>query len=180
MLLVLPSLALAKNSVSESYKFYLVTPNSKDEILHSLNKKSPILENGKVFHGYAHSNINWKFKWKYTASKCWITSAKTELNTTYTLPKLVADLTDVSEIWDQWYPNLLLHEKGHHKLAVDVAKKVQHAIAKIPSQSTCKGLEKKANSIGHTLISELDKQNKAYDKRTNHGETQGASLFRYL
>ncbi len=50
----------------------------------------------------------------------------------------------------------------------------------MPKERTCQELEEKANEIGHALISELEHLNISYDKRTNHGETQGAFLSEYL
>ncbi len=180
MLLILPSLVIAKKLITESYEFYRVYPYSKGEILSSLNKKTPISKYGEKFHGYAYSDIKWNFRWRYNKKNCWITSAKTEVNTTYTLPKLGTNIDDVNEIWNQWYPKLVSHEEGHHKFATKIAKKIKHSIVHMPSESTCSELEKKANAIGSGLVSELDDLNKGYDKRTNHGETQGASIFSYL
>ena len=43
--------------------------------------------------------------------------------------------------------------------------------------------EKNANNIGLKSISKLRRLQKDYDRRTNHGQTQGASgasIFRYL
>ena len=180
VLWILSSTVEAKSSVSESYNFYLISPESKGEILKLLNSTSPILEDGDVYHGYAYSSINWNFRWRYNKNSCWITSASTKLNTTYTLPKLETKSNDVNQVWNQWYPKLVLHEKGHHKLAVKIASKIKNTISDMPRARTCTELEKKANGIGQALISELGELNIQYDKRTNHGETQGAFLFEYL
>lgn len=177
---ILPSNVQAKNSVSEDYKYYLIKPNSKDDILKSLNKASPIVEDNKIYHGYAYSHIDWDFKWRYNTHRCWISSVNIRLNTTYTLPKVKTQSNDVYDVWRQWYPKLVLHEKGHHNLAVTIAKKIESAIADMPHENTCTILEKKANAIGHAFISELGKLNRDYDRRTNHGETQGAFLSEYL
>lgn len=179
-LAILPNLVIAKISFTEDYDFYLVHPYSKAEILISLNKTTPISESGEKFHGYANSHVKWNFRWKYNNKSCWITSANTDVNTTYTLPKLGTNLVDVNEIWNQWYPKLVLHEKGHHRLALKIAKKIESTILDMSAETKCSALEIKANAIGHGYLSELDELNKQYDQRTNHGETQGASLFSYL
>ncbi|PKG36974.1 DUF922 domain-containing Zn-dependent protease [Psychromonas sp. Urea-02u-13] len=175
-----PSVVIAKMSVSEEYNFYSIYPYSKAEILSSLNENTPISTNGEKFHGHAYSYVKWNFRWKYTKNSCWITSANTTVETKYTLPKLGTDVGDVNEIWNQWYPNLVLHEKGHHKFAIQIAQKIENSILKMEPESKCNVLEKKANAIGDKLISELDTLNSGYDQRTNHGETEGASLFSYL
>jgi predicted secreted Zn-dependent protease len=180
ILVISPNRVLAKISFTEKYDFYHVHPYSKADILISLNQATPISENGEKFHGYAYSSVKWNFRWKYNSKSCWITSVDTDVNTAYTLPKLGTNIVDVNEIWEQWYPKLVLHEKGHHKLAVKMAKKIESAISDMPAETNCSALEKKANAIGHGYISELDVLNKQYDQRTSHGKTQGASLFSYL
>jgi predicted secreted Zn-dependent protease len=177
---ILSSTVEANDSVSEDYKYYVINPNSKSEILKSLNSASPILDGGEIFHGYADSRIDWNFRWRYNKKRCWITSTSTKLKTTYTLPKLKTQSNDVYDIWNKWYPKLVLHEKGHHKLAVKIAVKIKNAINGMPHEKTCELLERKANAIGHAFISELDDLNENYDTSTNHGETQGAFLFEYL
>ena len=177
---VLPAFVIAKMSVTEEYIFYSVYPYSKAEILSSLNESTPISTNGEKFHGHTYSYVKWNFRWKFNKNSCWITSADTAVMTEYTLPKLGTDVSEVNEIWNQWYPNLVLHEKGHHKLAVEIAQKIESAILQMEPEYKCHVLEKKANAIGHKLMSELNTLNSNYDQRTNHGETEGASLFSYL
>ncbi len=170
----------AETTVDEEFKYYYVSPNSKSEILSSLNRKSPIREGSEIYHGYAYSSVKWDFRWKYNRQNCWITSVNSEVKTTYTLPKLINSGSDVANIWDKWYPNLLNHEKGHHKLALRIASNIERKIVNMSSYPTCKELEKRANDIGYTQVDKLGLLNKKYDKRTKHGESQGASLFSYL
>ncbi len=180
---VISSVALAEPLVSEEYEYYYVNPNTRADILTSLKENSPIREHGKTMYGISNSDVKWNFKWKYNSQICWITSVNTKVTTTYILPKLIEGGSGIDSFWDNWYPNLLTHEKGHHKLAVDVAEEIEEKIRKMPSYLTCDLLEKNANNIGLKSISKLRRLQKDYDKQTNHGETQGASgagIFRYL
>jgi len=177
---IFPSLVIAKITVSERYDFYDIYPYSKAEMLDSLNNKTPISKNGEKFHGYAYSDVKWRFRWKYNKESCWITSVNMTVDTKYTLPKLSTSVDGVNEIWNQWYPKLVDHEKGHHKLAIKIAKKIDNSILLMSSESKCSTLEKKANAIAYGYMSELDLMNLEYDQHTNNGETEGASLFSYL
>ena len=180
---VLSSVAFSEPLVSEEYEYYYVNPNTRADILTSLKENSPIHENGKIMYGSSNSDVKWNLKWKHNSQICWITSVNTKVNTTYTLPKLIEGGSGIDDFWDNWYPNLLTHEKGHHKLAIDAAEEIERTIRKMPSFSTCDLLEKNANNIVLESINKLRRLQKDYDKRTNHGETQGASgasIFRYL
>lgn len=180
---VLSSVAFSEPLVSEEYEYYYVNPNTRADILTSLKENSPIHENGKIMYGSSNSDVKWNLKWKHNSQICWITSVNTKVNTTYTLPKLIEGGSGIDDFWDNWYPNLLTHERGHHKLAIDAAEEIERKIRKMPSFSTCDLLEKNANNIVLESINKLRRLQKDYDKRTNHGETQGASgasIFRYL
>lgn len=180
---VLSSVAFSEPLVSEEYEYYYVNPNTRADILTSLKENSPIHENGKIMYGSSNSDVKWNLKWKHNSQICWITSVNTKVNTTYTLPKLIEGGSGIDDFWANWYPNLLTHERGHHKLAIDAAEEIERTIRKMPSFSTCDLLEKNANNIVLESINKLRRLQKDYDKRTNHGETQGASgasIFRYL
>ena len=180
---VISSVAFSEPLVSEEYEYYYVNPNTRADILTSLKENSPIHEGGKTMYGSSNSDVKWNLKWKHNSQICWVTSVNTKVTTTYTLPKLIEGGSGIDSFWDNWYPNLLTHEKVHHKLAIDAAEEIERTIRKMPSFSTCDLLEKNANNIVLESINKLRRLQKDYDKRTNHGETQGASgasIFRYL
>jgi predicted secreted Zn-dependent protease len=87
---------------------------------------------------------------------------------------------EVSQIWDKWYPHLIKHEKGHQKISIEIAEKIEEGIFNLPEYSSCEKLESQANSLGEKLIRKHDVMNKAFDGNTNHGETEGAWINPYL
>ena len=58
------------------------------------------------------------------------------------------------------FANLKKHEEGHGKYAVDAAKEIV--------KKKCKGAKR--------TISQMHRQNRAYDRRTDHGRKQGVIL----
>ncbi|WP_144391533.1 DUF922 domain-containing protein [Pleionea sediminis] len=86
----------------------------------------------------------------------------------------------VDPIWEQWYPKLAIHEEGHGKLAKDIAHRIDKEILALEPKSSCEILKAEANGIGHRLTKELSKANKEYDRETDHGLTQGASILSYV
>ena len=183
ILVIISSVAFAESLVTEEFEYYFVSPNTRADILTSLKENSPINGGGRTMYGSSTSDVEWNLKWKHNSQVCWIISVNTKVTTTYTLPKLIKGGNGIDSFWDNWYPNLLIHEKGHHQLAIDVAEEIEGNIRKMPSYLTCDLLEENANNIALKSISKLMRLQKDYDIRTNHGETQGASgagIFRYL
>ena len=98
------------------------------------------------------------------------------LDITFVLPKLKKSNPETERVWNKWYPNLIKHENKHRDLAVRMASRIENAILTMPRKPNCKQLDKQANKIGMRLLDELESQNVEYDKRTNHGESEGAWL----
>lgn len=174
------SSAIAAPVVNEQYNYYLVGPSTPQELLPALNKTSTIRQNGQIYHGHTESRINWQFWWQDEQQSCRIERVTVTVNATYTLPQLTSSYPDVNRIWGKWYPNLLKHEQGHKNLAIDIAQQIENAIYNMGQRNSCAQLEQDANAIGRQFIAQLNKLDNEYDKRTKHGETEGASLGIHL
>jgi predicted secreted Zn-dependent protease len=73
----------------------------------------------------------------------------------------------------------MVHEKGHAQNAIDAARKIEAGILALPSEPTCDALRTKANDLGHALmlIKDANQADIDYDRRTQHGATQGARFL---
>lgn len=172
----------AEPAINEEYVYYSVKPSSIENLLQALNHASPIRESGELFHGHTDSYVKWNFWWNESEGKCAINRVTTEVKLKYTLPKLVTNNPNqaLKSVWSKWYPALVKHEKGHGSFAIDAARRVESAIERLPAFNGCDVLSNEANSAGHRVLDKLKKRDAEYDKRTRHGETQGASLLLYL
>ncbi len=166
--------------INTSHTYYVISPKSSYDILSGLNSATPIQKNGESFHAYTDSYIRWQFQWNTKNGYCAISSVDVTVDIAFTLPKLRSAPKDVIAIWKNWYPNLLRHENGHKGHAVEIAEEIERKIAKLPKEKNCKLLENNANKLGHRLLIKLRQMDKAYDKRTNHGETEGAWISTHL
>lgn len=170
----------AETNIVESFTFYTVSPTSKSNLLKALNSASPIKEKGNVYHGHTKYNINWRFWWQSTNNQCAFTKVETTLKLIYTMPQLESSKPDVKAVWAKWYPNLENHEKGHGKLAKDVAHQIDEKLLSIGPKASCHILEAAGNALAHKLMARLKAENIKYDNKTNHGETQKAWLYTHL
>ncbi len=180
--LIWPTSLIADPAINTTYKYYLINTKTSAQLMSDLNHASPIKENGEIFHGHTDSNIRWKFSWQSKHGKCRISKVNTYVDITYTLPKRIHKTTDrdLQKIWDEWFPALLAHEKNHATHAINTATKIEQTIKNLTPYSNCKDLELAANKKGNILIKALNKLDKEYDKKTDHGQTEGAKLTSYF
>ena len=170
----------AKLVISESYQYYNVKANSVSGLTSAVNLASPIKNDGEIFHGLTEWSIQWRYKFLKTRSSCKLNQVETNLTLSYTMPQLLTDKESVNQVWQLWYVNLHKHELGHGDLAKQVAKALNDSLIQLTEYDNCKRLEKDANQLGYDYLTQLNEQSAAYDKKTNHGETQGAWLYQNL
>ena len=170
----------AEPSIETGYVYYPVSSPSRRELLARLNRATPIRHNGNPFHGYTDSHIEWRFWWQTVNRRCRINRVEVVVDVTFTLPRLEDSPAQVRDVWERWYPKLVRHENGHRDNALTVARRIEAGIRALPGQPDCRALEQQANALGNRLITELAAVDRDYDKRTNYGETQGASIRSHL
>ncbi|WP_042151634.1 MULTISPECIES: DUF922 domain-containing Zn-dependent protease [unclassified Pseudoalteromonas] len=180
ILIIVSPYAASKVKIDEEFIYYSVTPKSKKQLLSSLNTATPIREGDDIFHGNTKYYIKWRFWWRSLKNSCQFTKVNTHLTLTYTMPKLDSSNTAVINVWNKWYPNLSIHEKGHGTLAIETAKEIDNVLLSIGARTSCEQLEADANKLANKLMSELKSENKHYDVKTNHGESQKAWLYTHL
>jgi len=180
LFLMCPLTVSAQTKITEDYQFYSVSPSTISFLLSSLNLKSPIRQNGHIFHGNTEYQLRTRFWWKKENDQCHIANTQTLLKLKYTLPKLKTKQKKVLAVWAQWYPHLYTHEQGHGRLAKKAAENIDKQLLALDANKDCGLLKKKAQLIAKKSLSKLSHAFKEYDLKTNHGETQGAWIYAYL
>ena len=178
--LVVSHSAGAEPIVDTGYVYYPVRSSSQRELLASLNRATPIRHEGQPFHAYTESRIRWRFWWQEASRSCSIVRVEVLVDVTFTLPRLEDSPAAVHEVWERWYPKLVSHENGHRDNALAIARRLEEGIRGLPGIPDCRALERRANALGNELIDELVRIDREYDARTNHGETEGASIRSHL
>lgn len=170
----------AEPLLETGYVYYPVSSPSRAELTARLNRATPIRQNGNPFHGYTAAKIDWKFWWRTENRRCSITRVEVRVDVIFTLPRLEDSPAEVRAVWERWYPQLVRHEIGHRDNALAAARRIEAGIRALPGQPDCRALEQRANALGNRLVDELAAIDRDYDKRTNYGETQGASIRSHL
>lgn len=176
--LALPGTA-ARADVQEEHQSapYPVHARADHSLREALNAATPILSEGKRFHGYTHWNVRWNFWWQQDAAgRCRITRVATRLRTRIQMPELRSSTAAQQAQFRRYREALHAHEQEHVEFGRKAAQAIDRGIAALPPAPDCPTLEQQANALGQRLLAEQAQQERAYDQRTRHGATQGALL----
>ena len=171
--------ACAHAAVQEEHaeRKYPVHAEPNQSLREALNAATPILVNGKRFHGYTRWYVRWQFQWAPDPQgRCRITKVNTRLTTEVQLPDLRRGTEAQQARFDRYLPALSQHEQGHVQVGRDAAQTIDRAIADMPAAADCATLERNANTLGQALLQEHVEREKQFDVTTGHGATQGALL----
>ncbi|MHB8908160.1 MAG: DUF922 domain-containing protein [Syntrophales bacterium] len=159
------------------YTYYPAEADSARSLQSILTAASPIRHNGRVFHGYYHSDMSWELQWfRQPEGRCKIIKLTIRIIGEITLPRLVGGTDAQREQFDTLLPALRVHELGHHDIDKEAAAAIGRKILSLPEMSSCAALESAANDLGDQTINEYRERNEQYDAETNHGRLQGVRL----
>lgn len=130
--------------------------------------------------GYAEAFYTWSYRAKMNASgsRCRLTSLSIALAQTYAMPHWVAPddaAPDVRATWDTYLDRLWAHERGHGRISLAAATTIERQLAAM-RRPACDRLLADASAAVHARIRMQRTQQLAYDARTGHGATQGATF----
>lgn len=171
----------AQVDLHERFEYYPITPATLEELKSELANKSPVSKNQLVYHGGTQWKLSPAYVLQVENNLCYLRQITIRLEGTYTMPKLADGATDtalVKERFERFYQGLLAHEKGHQSLWFEAAQKISDVLKAMPGQYHCKKLSMQANMRINTIVKAYQQHNQQYDKRTVHGQTQGASIGR--
>lgn len=156
---------------------YAVYAEPSDTLRQALNAATPIRVGDQLFHGHTRWNVRWTFRWWREASgRCRITEVTTRLRAEVQLPELRRATPEQRALFDRYLRALSRHEQGHVQFGRDAAHAIDEGIARLSAAPDCPTLEREANALGHRLLREHADREKAYDRDTRHGASQGARL----
>jgi len=168
---------VAEVQQSLDYHDYPVKPSADESISEALYRSSPILEAGRVFHGYTRWRVEWRFWWRETANRqCQIDRVSVEVQGDIQLPRLDGGTPAQRERFNRYRDALHQHELGHYGFGVRAGRDIENSLRNLPPEASCSELEKRANETGHDILRYYRELEDRYDRETEHGRTQGAWL----
>lgn len=158
---------------SSETNYYSVYGKNADDLISEFTNKG---HDG--FAGYTYWEIKTNYHYESDNKSCRLTDYNVDLIISYTMPKWKDKSganRKLQKKWDKWYKSLLAHEKTHGSHGEKAYKELKRQFSSQSSKKNCKKLERTINSFTNKIINKYLKEDKLYDKRTNHGETEGAS-----
>jgi predicted secreted Zn-dependent protease len=173
----------AEPEVETTFAFYNIFPNSTVELSKEMRKRSPIKRDGKAFDAYTEWHVEWNYRWNKKDGMCVITKVNTSLDVTYRLPRIAKNHPappNVRQAFKNYSAALFKHEKNHMKSGLNAAREVEKALLNLGSFETCDQLEASANTLGNDIVHKYNELDKEYDRKTDHGKTEGVDINQYL
>ena len=178
LLLAGPPGAIAEPAVNIQTRYYPVTGRTDVQIRRSLDRGTPVRQNGRPFDAYTRWDIDWQFQWAFDGDgSCRVMSVSTVVRILQTLPRLEnagALPPDLAGRWDRYMRALAVHEEGHVALGIDAARDIEQQLMQMGDRSSCHQLESEANSLAREIIARYALEEDRYDADTNYGERDGA------
>lgn len=168
------SMPLWANDEHISHRHYMVYGNNYQSVSKSLKRNRP--------DGYNSMNewhISWQYDFKIKDDQCHMVQPKVKRKVIFILPKLAVGQPlsqSFQKEWQRFSAALIAHQMGHAKFADQAMLAIQAAFDHFPAEKTCQQVKEKANQLARTIIDDYKVKEKAYDKETGSGFTQGAVL----
>lgn len=175
----LPAGTIAEVQPSLEVQTYPVTWQAGTPLREAINAATPVRHLGRVFHGFTRWKVDWQLWWlEAPGGRCSVQRTLTRVSGVITLPALVGAPAEEQRAFNTYVTALRQHEMGHYQFGLDAAHRIDIAIAALPPEPTCAGLQASANALGRRLLQEAIRAEQEYDRSTRHGRTQGVVLER--
>jgi predicted secreted Zn-dependent protease len=171
-----PRVVLRQNLRKETYA---VTGESAADLRDDLDRKRPPSPDGRRFDANVLWSLTWSFHFDPAPRACALNNATVDLQMLVRLPVLAADATpsqSTRQRWDDFALLLETHEAGHVDTYVDGARALQEAFATVQPMATCEELRAVLGDLGASAIDAIRLADIQYDRRTDHGRSQGATF----
>jgi predicted secreted Zn-dependent protease len=168
-------------SVQNLVSYYDVTGRTSDEVLASLLRDSPRINEVPVF-ALTEWEVSWQLRHTKRVGKCRLEQPQIQLTIRTTLPrfKTAGDApAELQSLWRSFVVALValgIHEAGHKNLGLLAVAAVADTLRALQHNRdySCDSLVTGADQAAHSRLQQFYEMNAEYDATTMHGGTQGA------
>jgi len=162
-------------------RHFQVSGTSLRELGQSMQLTAPVSSiTGKRVWGQCQWQLDWKFHYAREGGTCRIDTFSITVSAVIDFPQWTSKSAAPEALqgkWEQFARALRIHEDGHKENGVRAANDLANRLRALPPEPDCEALNQKISDLGTRIISEYSYIDNAYDRATDHGVTQGASLF---
>ena len=174
--LLLLALGPSTPTVEERTEYYDVAGSSDAELRAAINARRPKDGDGVQHDAVTNWDVRWTYRYVTSDQGCALQSLSIRLEVLTIMPRWSTRQagTMLEQRWNKFVAALDIHETEHQQIALRAANRVHERLSAIAEARTCPLLEESLNSTGRALLDQFRGEDKEYDRRTNHGASQGA------
>ena len=164
---------------AEHAKTYDLAGQSAQQLIAQMKKTGPLDKDGKRYFGKTDWTINWRYHYETRGRSVIFTRLSVTADVTIILPRRQAPATGgdpMAAEWARFSAALAVHERGHAENAHRHATQLYALLQGHGPFSNAQELETFVKTEGDKCIASTTAEDDEYDKRTRHGDTQGATL----
>ena len=162
--------------LSEEIRYYDIVGRTENDLLQAMLRGAPLYEGTRYF-GLTSTEVRYTY-WKTpTSTGCDLTDVEVQLRVVTTLPRwrpYSGTPYEVERKWRSFDRALQIHENGHKQFALEEADMIWRALRGLRAPS-CEAMDGEARRIATRIRDTYVLRHNAYDARTDHGSTQGAT-----
>ena len=164
---------------SENSKFYDLAGQSAKQLIAQMKESGPLGKDGKRSFGKTDWTIHWSYRYETRGGAVVFTRVTVTAAANFIVPRkqAPADANDrMAAEWARFSTALMIHERGHAENATRHARQLYAVLHDHGPFASREELEAFVKAEGDKCIADANAEDLAYDKRTRHGDTQGATL----
>ena len=169
VIIALTQPALADKSTRTDY--YSISGSTGAQLLTEIDAKGP-----QGFSGYTRYELDYSYQTQMNNGRCRSSRTVLDLAITYTMPRWETRPGASAELqagWDEWYRLLELHERGHGALAEAAYEDILDTWRLTGYRESCQEIRNEVEQAFGSILARLNQENVEYDRRTDHGRSQG-------
>ena len=162
-----------------TFAYYPLDGATTIELGAQMRQRGPKDASGKSWGGVTQQEWKWEYRLTSTAKSCALETFTVSVQTTITMPRWTPPANAAPKLRDQWttyYNALLFHEDGHRKIGLTAMRRLLQQAQTLPPAPTCPALRATLDNAAKQASAWAEQENIAYDRETEHGLTQGATL----
>jgi predicted secreted Zn-dependent protease len=160
--------------------YYYVDGPSATVLAAQIDQNGPPGADGRRHAGKTRWDVQWKLRHEQHGVTCAMKEVAVAVGIAQTLPKWRSEAKGAAALktrWQQFFDALRRHEDGHKGHGLAAGKEIEVALLAAKPASNCEDLAAAANSAAEAIVKKYRKLDEDYDRKTDHGRSQGASLL---
>ena len=177
---IFPAAVLAEPLTRLHTNYYYISGSSATVLAAQLDQTGPADTDGKRYAGKTRWDVQWQFNHNQEGETCGLKDIAIAVGVAQTMPKWRGEDKGGASLkahWQKFLEALKRHEDGHKEHGMKAGAEIEKALQAIKPASNCEDLDKAANAAGEQVVEKYRKLDTEYDRSTDHGRKQGATLL---